>query len=92
LDTNPPAGAHIENSIVRRHVTPNLCHYDKASLLTGPRILGHTSAICYLLQLPRWLCYVILQLNKSNKFITRLISVYFGGRSAEMALSLGTLM
>jgi predicted nucleotidyltransferase component of viral defense system len=35
LDTNPPAGAHIENSIVRRHVTLNLCHYDKASMLAG---------------------------------------------------------
>jgi predicted nucleotidyltransferase component of viral defense system len=35
LDTNPPAGAHIENSIVRRHATLNLCHYDKASLLAG---------------------------------------------------------
>jgi predicted nucleotidyltransferase component of viral defense system len=35
LDTNPPAGAHIENSIVRRHVTLNLCHYDKASLFAG---------------------------------------------------------
>jgi len=35
LDTNPPAGAHIGNSIVRRHVTLNLCHYDKASLLAG---------------------------------------------------------
>ena len=35
LDTNPPAGAHIENSVVRRHVTLNLCHYDKASLLAG---------------------------------------------------------
>ncbi len=35
LDTNPPAGAHIENSIVRRHVTLNLCHYDKSSLLAG---------------------------------------------------------
>jgi hypothetical protein len=35
LDTNPPAGARIENSIVRRLVTLNLCHYDKASLLAG---------------------------------------------------------
>jgi predicted nucleotidyltransferase component of viral defense system len=35
LDTNPPAGAHIENTIVRRHVTLNLCHYDKASLLAA---------------------------------------------------------
>ena len=33
LDTNPPAGAHIENSIVRRHATLNLCHYDKPSML-----------------------------------------------------------
>jgi predicted nucleotidyltransferase component of viral defense system len=35
LDTNPPAGAHVENTIVRRHVTLNLCHYDKASMLAG---------------------------------------------------------
>jgi len=35
LDTNPPAGAHIENSIVRRHVILNLCHYDKSSMLAG---------------------------------------------------------
>jgi predicted nucleotidyltransferase component of viral defense system len=35
LDTNPPAGAHIENSIIRRHVTLNLCHYDKSSMLAG---------------------------------------------------------
>jgi predicted nucleotidyltransferase component of viral defense system len=35
LDTNPPIGARIENSVVRRHVTMNLCHYDKASLLAG---------------------------------------------------------
>ena len=35
LDSDPPAGAHIENSIVRRHVTLNLCHYDKPSMLAG---------------------------------------------------------
>lgn len=35
VDTNPPAGAHIENSIVRRHVILNLCHYDQASMLAG---------------------------------------------------------
>jgi len=35
LDTNPPVGAHIENSIVRRHVILNLCHYDKPSMLAG---------------------------------------------------------
>ncbi len=35
LDTNPPPGAGVETSIVRRHVTLNLCHYDKASLLAG---------------------------------------------------------
>lgn len=35
VDTNPPAGAGIETSIVRRHVTLHLCHYDKASLLAS---------------------------------------------------------
>ena len=35
LDTNPPVGAHIESSIVRRHVTLHLCHYDKSSMLAG---------------------------------------------------------
>ena len=35
VDTNPPPGAHIETSIVRRHVTLHLCHHDKASLLAG---------------------------------------------------------
>ena len=35
LDTRPPPGAGVATSIVRRHVTLNLCHYDKASLLAG---------------------------------------------------------
>jgi len=35
LDTNPPAGAGIQTTIVRRHVTLNLCHHDKASLFAG---------------------------------------------------------
>lgn len=35
VDTNPPSGAHIETSVVRRHVTLHLCHHDKASLLAG---------------------------------------------------------
>ena len=35
LDTRPPPGADVETTIVRRHVTLNLCHYDKASLLAG---------------------------------------------------------
>lgn len=35
VDTRPPPGAVIATSIVRRHVTLNLCHYDKASLLAG---------------------------------------------------------
>jgi hypothetical protein len=34
-DTRPPSGAGIVTSIVRRHVTLNLCHHDKASLLAG---------------------------------------------------------
>jgi len=35
VDTNPPPGAGIETSVVRRHVILHLCHYDKASLLAG---------------------------------------------------------
>ena len=35
VDTNPPAGAAIATTVVRRHVTLNLCHHDKASLLGG---------------------------------------------------------
>lgn len=35
LDTCPPSGAVITTSVVRRHVTLNLCHHDKASLLAG---------------------------------------------------------
>ncbi len=35
VDTKPPAGAVLETTVVRRHVTLHLCHYDKASLLAG---------------------------------------------------------
>ena len=35
VDTNPPAGGIVATSIVRRHVTLNLTHYDPASLLAG---------------------------------------------------------
>lgn len=35
LDTNPPAGAMTESTLIRRHVTLNLHHHDKASLLAG---------------------------------------------------------
>ena len=35
VDTNPPAGAVTETTLVRRHVTLNLHHHDKASLLAG---------------------------------------------------------
>jgi hypothetical protein len=35
VDTNPPRGARIETSVVRRHATLHLCHHDKASLLAG---------------------------------------------------------
>jgi hypothetical protein len=36
VDTNPPAGAGIETTLVRRlGLTLNLAHYDKASLLAG---------------------------------------------------------
>ena len=35
VDTNPPVGAVTETTLVRRHVTLNLHHHDKASLLAG---------------------------------------------------------
>jgi hypothetical protein len=35
IDTNPPAGAGLETSVVRRHCLLNLQHYDKGSLLAG---------------------------------------------------------
>lgn len=35
VDTNPPAGAIITTTIVRRYVTLQLQHHDKASLLAG---------------------------------------------------------
>ena len=35
VDTNPPAGAVTETTLVRRHVTVNVLHHDKASLLAG---------------------------------------------------------
>jgi len=35
IDTNPPAGAGLETSIVRRHCLLNLLHHDKASMLAG---------------------------------------------------------
>lgn len=35
VDTNPPPGAGLDTTLVRRHVTLNLLHYDRASLLAG---------------------------------------------------------
>lgn len=35
LDTNPPEGAHLTSTIIRKHVILNLQHYDKSSLLAG---------------------------------------------------------
>lgn len=35
VDSNPPAGGRSVSTIVRRHVTLNLRHYDKTSLLAG---------------------------------------------------------
>jgi len=35
VDSNPPAGAHVVSTIVRRHFILNLRHHDKASLLAG---------------------------------------------------------
>jgi predicted nucleotidyltransferase component of viral defense system len=35
VDTNPPKGAKLDTTLVRRHVMLNLQHHDKASLLAG---------------------------------------------------------
>lgn len=35
VDTNPPAGAVLETTLVRRHALLNLQHHDRASLLAG---------------------------------------------------------
>jgi predicted nucleotidyltransferase component of viral defense system len=35
IDTNPPPGANLTTTLVRRHVTLNLHHHDRASLLAG---------------------------------------------------------
>jgi len=35
IDTNPPAGASLETSLIRRPVLLNLYHHDRASLLAG---------------------------------------------------------
>jgi len=35
VDTNPPAGAGLATTVVRRHVMLHLQHHDKASLLSG---------------------------------------------------------
>lgn len=35
VDTNPPAGAGLATDLIRRHVTLNLQHHDRGSLLAG---------------------------------------------------------
>ena len=35
VDTNPPTGAVTETSLIRRYVTLNILHHDKASLFAG---------------------------------------------------------
>jgi predicted nucleotidyltransferase component of viral defense system len=35
VDSNPPAGAAVETTVIRRYVLLNLLHYDRASLLSG---------------------------------------------------------
>ncbi len=35
VDTNPPAGADLETTVIRRHVVLQLQHHDPASLLAG---------------------------------------------------------
>lgn len=35
IDTNPPGGGGVATTLIRRHVTLNLLHHDKPSLLAG---------------------------------------------------------
>lgn len=35
VDSNPPPGARVETTLIRRHVLLHLCHYDKSSLFAG---------------------------------------------------------
>ncbi len=35
IDTNPPPGANLQTTIIRKHCLLNLQHYDKGSLLAG---------------------------------------------------------
>ncbi len=35
IDTNPPKGANLQTTIIRKHCLLNLLHYDKSSLLAG---------------------------------------------------------
>ena len=35
VDTNPPAGAGLDTTVIRRHVVLHLQHHDRASLLAG---------------------------------------------------------
>ena len=35
IDTNPPAGAKFESTVIRRYVMLNIRHHDKSSLLAG---------------------------------------------------------
>jgi hypothetical protein len=35
VDTNPPAGAGLQTTVIRRHVLLNLLHHDRSSLLAG---------------------------------------------------------
>ena len=35
VDTNPPPGASLESTLIRRHIVLNLLHHDRASLLSG---------------------------------------------------------
>ncbi|MHC5092345.1 MAG: nucleotidyl transferase AbiEii/AbiGii toxin family protein, partial [Planctomycetota bacterium] len=35
IDSNPPDGAQLETSLIRKHCLLNLQHYDKSSLLAG---------------------------------------------------------
>ena len=74
IDTNPPAGAGLETTVVRRHVVLHLQHHDRASLLAGklhallerPYVKGRDLYdLLWYLSDPRWPAPNLMLLNNA---------------------------
>lgn len=76
VDTNPPAGAVLTTSVVRRHLTLQLQHHDPASLLAGklhailhrPYVKGRDLYdLLWYLSDPNWPAPNLIMLNNALK-------------------------